>query len=132
MNFTKSLLILLIAITTNTAIAQKENTEKILGCWVFKKIEYPSNLDVPKDGTPAPNSVTVCFETGGKYKTTSANSSEIITGKYQISEDGNTITQQRDLQEEGTFDEDASIAFPDDKTIILKLEFASLYFERKL
>lgn len=132
MNFTKSLLILLVILTTNTAIAQKGNTEKILGCWVFKKIDYPSTLDVPKDGAPAPNSVTVCFETDGKYTTTTANSSEIITGKYQISEDGNTITQQRDLQEEGSFDEDATIAFPDDKTIILTLEFASLYFERKL
>ena len=58
-------------------------------------------------------------------------STEAITGKYQISEDGNTITQQRDIQEEGTVDEAATIEFPDDKTIILKLEFASLYFERK-
>ncbi len=131
MNFTKSVLILLVVLTTSTAIAQHENSEKIVGCWVFKKIEYPSNLDVPKDGIPAPNSVTVCFETDGKYTTTTTNSYEIMTGKYQISEDGNTITQQRDLQEEGTIDEDATIAFPNDNTIILKLEFASLYFERK-
>jgi hypothetical protein len=131
MNFTKSLLILLVVLTSSTAMAQKENAEKILGCWVFKKIEYPSEIDTPNDRAPSPNSVTVCFETAGKYTTTMVSSTEVITGKYQISEDGNTINQQRDIQEEGTVDEAATIEFPDDKTIILKLEFASLYFERK-
>lgn len=131
MRYIKSLTFLLFVFTTFTATSQKENAQKILGCWVFKKIEYPSNIDAPKDGAPSPNSVTVCFETEGKYSTSVVGSTEVITGKYQLSEDGKTITQQRDFQEEGTIDEDASIEFPDNKTIILKLEFASLYFERK-
>nr|WP_294778002.1 hypothetical protein [uncultured Flavobacterium sp.] len=131
MRYIKSLFILLVILTTTTATAQKENAQKILGCWVFKKIEYPSNIDIPKDGSPLPDSVTVCFETEGKYTTTMVGSTEVMTGTYQISEDGKTITQQRDIQEEGTIDEDASIEFPDDNKIILKLEFAQLFFERK-
>ena len=47
MNFTKSLLILLVVLTTSTAMAQKENTEKILGCWVFKKLNILQKLMLP-------------------------------------------------------------------------------------
>jgi hypothetical protein len=61
-----------------------------------------------------------------------ANNTAPITGQYQISADGKTITQQRDVQEENTFDEDAAIEFTNENSVILKLEYAHLYFERKL
>lgn len=132
MNPIKSLLILLMVFTTTTTLAQKENAQKIQGCWVFKKMVAPASANIPQDSMPPADSITVCFEANGKYTSTMANNTAPITGQYQISEDGKTITQQRDVQEEYSVDEDATIEFTTDNKVILKMEFAHLYFERKL
>jgi hypothetical protein len=132
MHHLKPLLILLILFTTTTSLAQKENAQKIQGCWVFKKMVTPATVNIPKESMPPADSITVCFEANGKYTSTMANNPEPITGQYQVSEDGKTITQQRDVQEEYSVDEDAAIEFPTENTIILKLEHTHLYFERKL
>jgi hypothetical protein len=132
MTHLKSLLILFILLITTTSLAQKENAQKIQGCWVFKKMVAPASANIPQESMPPADSITVCFEANGKYTSTMTNNTAPITGQYQISADGKTITQQRDVQEENTFDEDASIEFPNENSIILKLEYAHLYFERKL
>ncbi len=132
MHHLKPLLILLILFTTTTSHAQKENAQKIQGCWVFKKMVAPASANIPQESMPPADSITVCFEANGKYTSTMANNTAPITGQYQISADGKTITQQRDVQEENTFDEDAAIEFTNENSVILKLEYAHLYFERKL
>jgi hypothetical protein len=132
MHHLKPLLILFILFTTTTTLAQKENAQKIQGCWVFKKMVAPASANIPKESMPPADSITVCFEASGKYTSTIVNNPILLTGKYQVSEDGKTLTQQRDLQEEYTVDEDATIEFTSENAVILKLEQAHLYFERKL
>lgn len=132
MTHLKPLLILFILFTTTTSLAQKENAQKIQGCWVFKKMVAPASANIPQESMPPADSITVCFEANGKYTSAIVNNPILLTGQYQVSADGKTLTQQRDIQEEYTVDEDATIEFTSENAVILKLEQAHLYFERKL
>ncbi|WP_333878568.1 lipocalin family protein [Flavobacterium sp.] len=131
MRYLKLLLLTVLLTPTARTLAQKDHARKILGCWVFQKIEYDNKAVAENAESPAPNSVTVCFEAGGTYTTTEANSNTPITGTYAVSADGKTITQQRDNPEEGTLDENAVLSFININSMVLQLEFARLYFERK-
>ncbi|WNM18800.1 lipocalin family protein [Flavobacterium capsici] len=131
MNTKHLLCSLLVLLVTATTFAQKSNAEKILGCWVLKKMEFsnPAN-DAPELSEEAMNSY-VCFEKDGTFTTRlGGNESEVVKGKYQISADGKTLTQSRDIQDEGN-DEQAEISVLDDTKLELKLEFGVMYFVRK-
>ncbi|RKS03220.1 hypothetical protein [Flavobacterium sp. 102] len=131
MKYLKILVFLLFAFTTTNAVAQKTSAEKILGCWTFKKIEFNGKYDFSEELILQTQNTVVCFNANGKFITTNAKkSSEPINGSYKIADDGKTLSQKRDLSDEG-FDEDAEIEFLNDENLIFKLEFGTMYFERK-
>ena len=118
--------------TVANSKAQKTNSEKILGCWTLKKIEFNGKYDFSEELIKQTQNTIVCFKLNGKFITNkSENSSVAINGSYKISDDGKTLTQKRDLSSEGSVDEDAEIEFIDDQNLTFKLEFGVMYFERK-
>jgi len=130
MRYLKLLLLTVLLTPTARTLAQEDHAKKILGCWVFQKIEYTEAMDMGEDTSPAPNSLKVCFDPGGKYTTTVIATNDSLTGTYEFSADGKTIIQKRDIQPDGTTDENAAIAFPTADSLVFTLEFARLYFYR--
>lgn len=122
---------LIIFFFITSTLAQKSNAEKIVGCWVLKKMEFSNPTDdAPKLSEEAINSY-VCFENDSTFITRlGGQESNVVEGKYQISADGKTLTQTRDYDAEGT-DEKAEIAVLDDKIMELKLEFGMMHFVKK-
>ena len=130
MRYLKLLLLTILLTPIARTLAQEDQAKKILGCWVFQKIEYTVATDKAEDNSPAPNSIKVCFEAGGKYTTTVLENNSTLTGTYSFSADGKTIIQKRDIQQDGTTDENAAIAFPTADSMVFTLDFAKLYFYR--
>jgi len=130
MRYLKLLLLSVLLTSTARTVAQEDHAKKILGCWIFQKIEYTVAMDTAEDTSPAPNSIKVCFEAGGKYTTTVIGTNDTLTGTYEFSADGKTIIQKRDIQQDGITDENAAIAFPTADSLVFTLDFARLYFYR--
>lgn len=129
MRYLKIVVLSFLAFSTAKSVAQKSTSEKILGCWILKKIEYNTKLDFSEELIKEAQNTVVCFDAKGKFTSTKADSTP-ITGTYKVLEDGKTITQKRDISD-GSVDEDAEFEFPDDTHLIFKLEFGSMQFERK-
>lgn len=129
---TKHLLsLLLVILFTTTTFAQKSNAEKIIGCWVLKKMEFAQpDADAPKLSEEAMNSY-VCFEKDGTFITRlGGQETNVVKGNYKLSTDGKKLSQSRDIDEEG-IDEEAEITVLTDKLLELKHEFGTMYFVRK-
>ena len=129
---TKNLIsLLLVILFTTTTFAQKSNAEKILGCWVLKKMEFteakPDDVNLSEE---AMNSY-VCFEKDGTFITRlGGQETNVVKGSYQLSADGKNLSQSRDIDDEGN-DEEAEIMVLNDKKLELKHEFGTMYFEKK-
>lgn len=122
---------MLFSFSTANAVAQNANSEKILGCWILKKIEFNTQNDFSEDFNQQAQNSVVCFNSDGKFTTTKAGNSAVpINGSYKILDDGKTVTQKKALADESV-EEDAEIEFLDDKHLIFKIEFGSMYFDRK-
>lgn len=130
MRYLKIAAFLLIAFSTFNAAAQKTNAEKIVGCWVFKKMEFNAEYDFSEQLIKQTLNTVVCFDTNGKF-TSAKTGSTPVKGSYNISADGKTLSQKRDFSEDGSVDEDASIELLDDKHLQFKLDFGIMHFERK-
>ncbi|WP_284651424.1 hypothetical protein [Flavobacterium terrisoli] len=135
MRYLKIFAFLFLSLTTSKAVAQKTNAEKILGCWVFKKIEFKNPKDIPADMVDEAQNSVVCFDSDGKFTTTLAQVGAVpIHGHYEISADGKTLTQKQDSSgEEGfeSIEEDAEIELLDDQQLIFKFGLGTIYFDRK-
>ena len=130
MRYLKTFLLLTFTLLFSKSIAQKTNSEKILGCWSLKKMEFNANYDFAEELIKESKNSVVCFDSNGKFKTTKPGTSPITTnGSYKILLDGKKITQRRDLSD-GNGEENAEIEFLDDKQLVLKLEIGFMYFER--
>lgn len=124
-------LLYLLVVATATSFAQQSNAEKVLGCWVLKKMEFSNPNEKTPELSEENMNTYVCFEKDGTFTTRlGGNESDVVKGKYQISADGKTLTQSRDIQDEGN-DEQAEITVLNDKAMELKLEFGVMYFVRK-
>ena len=123
----------LILSTTDT-LAQKSNAEKIIGCWVLKKIEFIKKDDYSDELIKHAQNSLVCFSVDGKFTTTlsEANSQPLI-GSYKVSDNGKMMSQKSDLADEDfvKVENDAEIEFLDDKHLIFKIDLTKTYFERK-
>jgi len=130
MRHLKTFLLLTFTLFFSKSIAQHSNSEKILGCWLLKKIEFNANYDFAEELLDESKNSIVCFDSNGKFKTTKPESSLVTTtGSYKILLNGKKITQSRDLSDENE-EEDAEITLLDDKQLVLKLEIGYMYFER--
>jgi len=134
MRYLKIVILLLFALSTSDSLAQKTNAEKILGCWVIKKIEFIIKDDYSEELIKHAQNALICFSADGKFTTTLAKSdSELMTGSYKISDDGKIMSQKSDLSEDFVVkaENDVEIEFLDDKHLILKFESTTTYFDRK-
>jgi hypothetical protein len=111
--------------------SQNTNAEKILGCWVLKKMVYTDSIaNSPTLSEEAINSY-VCFENNGRFITRiGGQESKVVNGTYHISTDGTTLFQSSSIDLEDTA-EQAEIALLTDKILELKVEFGIMSFERK-
>lgn len=135
MRHLKIFLFLFLSFTTSKTVAQKTNAEKILGCWIFKKIEFKTQNDFSDEVAKEAKNSVVCFTPDGKFSTTMAEvGSEPMVGSYKVSADGKTMSQKKDSSGEegfGSIEEDAEIEFVDDKQLIFKFGLGTIYFDRK-
>ncbi len=132
MQYLKILLVSLFVSFSLHSIAQKSNSEKILGCWVFKEVQLNKKDNFLEELSKQSEKSEVCFGADGRFVATKAtDGSPAITGSFKISIDGKKLVQKRDLSEEGSIDDDAEIAFVDDKLLVFKVEFGKIVFKRK-
>ncbi len=130
----KLFIYLLLTLTTANSFAQKDNAEKIIGCWILKKIEFSAKDEYSDELIKLAQNSLVCFSTDGKFTTTLAQPDATpMTGSYKISENGKTMSQKSDLSDEAfvRIENDAEIEFLDDKHLIFKFELTTTYFDRK-
>ncbi len=130
----KLFIFLFFALSTATSFAQKDNAEKIIGCWVLKKIEFSAKDEYSDELIKQAQNSSVCFSADGKFTTTLAkNDAAPMTGSYKISANGKTMSQKSDLSDEAfvRIENDAEIEFLDDKHLIFKFELTTTYFDRK-
>ncbi|WP_395066276.1 hypothetical protein [Flavobacterium sp.] len=129
MNFIKIILSLILILTVSNSIAQKTNSDKIIGCWEITKFEFtPANNNsaaLIKDALHA----VVCFNSKGTFTSQKANDKTIINGKFNLSTDGTTLFQSSEAQNEAT-EEDAKIELLDDRHLILKTEYFIMSFDK--
>lgn len=131
MQYLKVFIFFFFILSTSNSAAQKNNTEKILGCWIFKEMKFSEEEDFYEELINNAKKTVVCFNSNGKFTSSKdETSSKTITGSYKILEDGKTLFQKRDISNEDV-DENAEIEFLDDKLLIFKLEFGTMSFERK-
>ena len=132
MQYLKTLFLSLCILSFLSNSAQKTNAEKILGCWVFKEIQFNNHENFSKELIKQAERSVVCFSSDGRIiMTKTADDTSPISGSFKISNDGKTLVQKRDLSDEGTIDDDAEIDFLDDKLLVFKVEFGKIAFERK-
>ncbi len=130
MNYFK-MLFLLLALSSVKMVAQKENTTKILGCWILKKMEFTEPKMMSADLQEEAKNSQICFSAGGTFTTTKPGKGKSpITGTYQIGADGTTLIEKRDKNEEGV-DDDATIAVLNEQELVLETEFGKMYFVKK-
>ena len=128
----KTLLFSFFILSTLNSTAQKINAEKIIGCWLFKEIQFNKQNNFSKEIIKQVEKSAVCFSVDGKFTATKTEDGFApVMGTFKISDDGKTLIQKRDISEEGTVDDDAEIDFLDDKLLIFKLEFGKISFARK-
>ena len=132
MQYLKTLFLSLCILSFLSNSAQKTNAEKILGCWVFKEIQFNNHENFSKELIKQAERSVVCFSSDGRIiMTKTADDTSPISGSFKISNDGKTLVQKRDLSDEGTIDDDAEIDFLDDKLLVFKVEFGKIVFKRK-
>lgn len=129
----KLFIFFLFILSTSKSLAQKDNAEKILGCWILKKIEFTNKDDYSEELIKHAQNSLVCFTVDGKFTTTLVKTNEIITGRYKISDSGKIMSQKSDLLDEDfvSIENDAEIEFLDDKQLVIKIKSTTTYFERK-
>ena len=136
MRYFKMIFCLFIVFYAVEGRAQSAASEKIIGCWQFKKIEYKADFEFAEEVRNQVQGSVLCFDSDGKFTNTTG-SKMIGSGRYSVSADGKTITQQTDLSEEDVLDGviqtdlDAEIDFPDENTVLFSIEFGTVYMERK-
>ena len=131
MNHLKATVLLLFILTNLKSVAQNSNAEKILGCWIFKELQFSEQVDFAEELNKNAKNTVVCFTSDGNFTNSKSGvASNKINGTYKISEDGKTITQKSDISSENE-DESAEIHSIDDKLLVFKLEFGKMVFERK-
>jgi hypothetical protein len=127
----RSWIIVLLIVCCYNANAQKSNAEKIIGCWIFKKIEFINPNEFSEEIIKEAKNTEVCFDTNGKFTTIKPGANTAtITGVYSLSADEKTLSQKRDVYSEG-IDEDAEIIVLDAENLTFKLEFGTMHLERK-
>ena len=133
MQYLKIFIFFLFILSTSKSLAQKDNAEKILGCWILKKIEFTNKDDYSEELIKHAQNSLVCFTVDGKFTTTLVKTNEIITGRYKISDSGKIMSQKSDLLDEDfvSIENDAEIEFLDDKQLVIKIKSTTTYFERK-
>jgi hypothetical protein len=133
MQYIKLFIFFLFILSTSNSLAQKDNAEKIIGCWVLKKIEFTTKDDYFEELIKHAQNSLVCFKVDGKFTTTLAKTDEPITGSYKISNNGKIMSQKSDLSDEDfeKVENDAEIEFLDDKQLVIKIESTTTYFERQ-
>jgi hypothetical protein len=133
MQYLKLFIFFLFILSTSKSLAQKDNAEKILGCWILKKIEFTTKDDYSEELIKHAQNSLVCFTVDGKFTTTLAKTDEPIIGSYKISDNGKMMSQKSDLSDEDfvKIENDAEIEFLDDKQLVIKIESTTTYFERK-
>jgi hypothetical protein len=130
MKIIKLFIILFFAFTITNSMAQTNHSEKIVGCWTFKKVAFNGKYEFEDEIIRQTENTVVCFTPDGKFITKNTEQEAVITnGTYKISDDGKTLYQKQDLTD-GSEDVDAHIELLDDKNLQFKLEFGIMYFER--
>lgn len=129
----KVIILLIFVFSASNMIGQKSNAEKILGCWIFDKVEFASENDYSEILLKQAKNSVVCFTPNGKFNT-SINGVDPVSGTYSISADGKTMTQKRDSSGEENLIElemEAEIQSLDDAVLVFSTEFGIMHFKRK-
>lgn len=126
------IIFLLTFFSLTNVLAQKTNAEKIVGCWILKKIEFNSKDEYSEELIKESKNSRVCFDSSGKFVTTKENETTPIEGIYKVLSDDKTITQKTTTSEDDVnqIDIDAQIVAIDDKHLSIKMEFGTIFFER--
>lgn len=111
------------------SFSQKSNTESILGCWKFKKIEFFEESEFNYQSNIEAKNTVVCFDEKGKFTNKKNGFDEVISGSYSLSADGKTLFQKSDADEFEN-DIDATIKKLDANFLVLETEFGVMYFDR--
>jgi hypothetical protein len=127
----KLILVVVLLLSISKSMAQSTNSQKIIGCWSLKNMEFTQKVENPTELINNALNTLICFNTEGKFTTTKAGETSVVTGKFKVSEDGKTLHQTRDVQDEGN-DEDGQIVLIDEKQLIFKTDYVTLIFDRKL
>ena len=112
------------------SFSQKSNTESILGCWKFKKIEFFEESEFNYQSNIEAKNTVVCFDENGTFTNKKIGVDEVISGSYSLSADGKTLFQKSDADEFES-DTDATIKKLDANFLVLETEFGILYFDRE-
>ena len=116
--------------TLNTS-AQKSNTEKILGCWTFKEIQFSEKVNFEGQIIKWYKNNVLCFNSDGECTSTNnENKSKPFEGSYKISEDEKTLTQKW-KESNNSEEENSEIKFLDNKLLVFKVEFGTMTYKRK-
>ncbi|OYU81767.1 MAG: hypothetical protein CFE23_02465 [Flavobacterium sp. BFFFF1] len=123
----KKLLLALFATTLfyAHAQAQKENKDKIVGCWKLVKMEFEDPNDPGKEDADAAINSVVCLKKDGKFETNAQQRK--VQGVYAISADGKTMTQSMEGMDGG---EDGEILLLTDTNLDISAAGAILHMVR--
>ncbi|WP_298396692.1 hypothetical protein [Flavobacterium sp.] len=126
------IIFLLTFFSLTNVFAQKTNAEKIVGCWILKKIEFNSKDEFSEELIKDSKNSRVCFDSSGKFVTTKENETTPIEGSYKVLSDDKTITQTTTSEDNvNQIEIDAQIVTIDDKNLSIKMELGIIYFERE-
>src|SRR5690606_31589742 len=111
--------------------SQEGNEKKILGCWILKSMEFDSKEDYDEETVQQSLNSVVCFEAGGKFTTTLTNNAGVVTGSYEVADNGTTLIQKHDDDMFNQGDDSAEIRKLDKTHLVLKHEMGTMLFVRK-
>ncbi|WP_460577048.1 hypothetical protein [Flavobacterium koreense] len=120
---------LLFFVCTNS-IAQSTNSQKIIGCWKVTKFELKTEIENSSEIIKDAINNEVCFDAKGNFITTNAEDKTIGNGTFNLSEDGKTIFQKSN-DENNDIGGNAEIELLNEKTLILKSDYFTMSFEKK-
>lgn len=135
--YTKMFFYLLMVFSAFEGLSQSSTSEKLIGCWKYKKIEFKAEFAYAKDIRKQVEQAVLCFDSDGKFTNTTKKKVR-GSGIYQLSADGKRIIQKTNLSEKDVLDGisqkdmDAELDFPDENTLVFYLEFGTIYLQRLL
>lgn len=94
-------------------------------------MEFTQKVENPTELINNALNTIICFNSEGKFTNSKTGETSIISGKFKVSEDGKTLHQSRDVNDDGN-DEEGQIVLITEKQLIFKTDYVTLRFDRNL